>query len=105
MHVCTLQGKPTHHAVKPDESGVMTVNGKPHGNKTTIEDLVAFLGKKGPGWPVALDKPVAPRGSAQSGSVRQKAAAPPSSAVGDGGAGTGRSWLHGGISREKAECK
>ena len=58
----SVQGKPTHHAVKADESGAMAINGKAHGNKPTIEELVAYLGQKRPGWPVPLDKPVFPDG-------------------------------------------
>jgi hypothetical protein len=44
------QGAPTHHAVKKDESGVFGVNGKPHGGKTTVEELIAYLGEKRKGW-------------------------------------------------------
>eukprot|EP00037_Helgoeca_nana_P020524 m.203988 g.203988 ORF g.203988 m.203988 type:complete len:550 (-) comp25299_c0_seq3:1931-3580(-) len=66
-----FKGKPTHHSIKRDEAGVLCVNNKPHGGKTTLEELIEYLGQKRKGWPVALDKPVA----------KDDAAAPPAPAV------------------------
>mmetsp|Transcript_29493 Transcript_29493/g.77324 ORF Transcript_29493/g.77324 Transcript_29493/m.77324 type:complete len:106 (+) Transcript_29493:50-367(+) len=34
-----FKGKPTHHGIKRDETGAMCVNGKPHGAKTSVEDV------------------------------------------------------------------
>eukprot|EP00038_Savillea_parva_P028596 m.65998 g.65998 ORF g.65998 m.65998 type:complete len:604 (-) comp8329_c0_seq1:177-1988(-) len=54
-----FKGKPTHHAIKANDDGILCINGKPHGKTNDIEKLVGFLDRKRPGWPVALDKPVA----------------------------------------------
>jgi histone H2A len=52
------KGKPTHHRIKPDQSGVLRVNNRAFGRNTTVSELVASLGKKQPGWPVALERAV-----------------------------------------------
>eukprot|EP00041_Stephanoeca_diplocostata_P043216 m.12270 g.12270 ORF g.12270 m.12270 type:complete len:577 (+) comp9621_c0_seq2:304-2034(+) len=67
--------KPTHHSVKTGDDGILTINGKPHGKKSSIEDLVQYLGQKRKGWPVALDKPIA-SGTPSAPSVETPAAAP-----------------------------
>lgn len=39
-----IQEKPTHHSVKTGDDGILTINGKPHGKKSSIDDLVQYLG-------------------------------------------------------------
>lgn len=55
--VC-FKGKPTHHLMGKNANGVYIINKKSYGDFKKPAQLIAHLGKKGPGWPVALDKPV-----------------------------------------------
>lgn len=47
------KGKPTHHQLKIID-GFMTINKKPFGGATTVEEIINFLSTKQKGWPVAL---------------------------------------------------
>lgn len=87
-----FRGKPTHHMVAPDESGTLTVNKKAFGDHKSIEALIAQLGKKQPGWPVALNKPAGGGGGGGGGSEAPKKAT--KKGDGGGGGGGGASWLH-----------
>ena len=100
-----FRGKPTHHQIVTNDEGQLIVNKKAFGNSTTIEQLVKALGKKQPGWPVGLDKPVGGDGAyvdvkpAASPPKKKKAAVAASSGSGSA------AWLVGDISREESEAK
>jgi len=106
-----FKGKPTHHGIKRDETGAMCVNGKPHGAKTSVEDLIGFLDRKRKGWPVALDKPVAASTTTAVAEPASSVEAAPASAgvattgasQGDGSSDPGQPPLQGGDDSSAAE--
>lgn len=71
------KGKPTHHLIATNAAGKMEINKKNFGNATRLEDLIKFLERKQPGWPVALDKPV----TFDAGGIVSLETPPPFSAV------------------------
>lgn len=52
------KGRPTHHTIQKDEDGHMLVNKRKYGDHDELFKLIAHLGEKRKGWPVALNKPV-----------------------------------------------
>jgi hypothetical protein len=70
-HLLTVvyKGKPTHHLVKADASGIFTINGKDAGGARSIPGLVKRLRKTHPFWPVALTSAV-PRAHQTGGLAR-----------------------------------
>lgn len=53
------KGKPSHHLIKKNETGIMTVNNKVYGTAlTTLEALITQLAQPIQGWPVLLTTPV-----------------------------------------------
>ena len=109
-----FKGKPTHHKSEKGEDGFFVINGKQLGPKaTTIEQLVAALATKPKGWPVNFAEIVKPDGSSVpfssasgggGGKPEKKNKAIPAAPSGGGsGGGKGPMWLHGTISKDKAD--
>lgn len=109
-----FKGKPTHHKSEKGEDGFFVINGKQLGPKaTTIEQLVAALATKPKGWPVNFAEIVKPDGSSVpfssasgggGGNPEKKNKAIPAAPSGGGsGGGKGPMWLHGTISKDKAD--
>jgi hypothetical protein len=111
------KGAPTHHLVAKGggDDGALVINKKSYGSHNkTIRDLVKTLSKKGPGWPVALDKPVfKPGAAADDGAAAVVPAVPATiaepatatAAVAGGGKPVEEAadWLHGPMAREAAD--
>ena len=72
--VC-FKGKPTHHLMGKNADGVYIINKKSYGDFKKPAQLISHLSKKGPGWPVALDKPVYVEAKGGGGDGAAKAAA------------------------------
>lgn len=49
-----LAGKGTHHLVRRNDDGFLTVNKKTYGESRTIEELIETLKQPCDGWPVLL---------------------------------------------------
>jgi hypothetical protein len=75
------------------------VNKKTYGGHEKISGLVAQLSKKTAGWPVPLDKPVARAGAGADAPTPTRAKSESAAPVTQ----QGGSYVHKGISREKAE--
>lgn len=95
----TYKGKPTHHLMQPDESGVWCVNKKSYGlQASSAEELITAL--SGPnlpkGWPVQL-KTAVHAGGTSSGGTRSSGVGKRPEDVGDES-----NWVHPVISNPQA---
>eukprot|EP00040_Diaphanoeca_grandis_P033979 m.209074 g.209074 ORF g.209074 m.209074 type:complete len:717 (+) comp33028_c3_seq5:166-2316(+) len=54
-------GNPTHHEIKSDEEGILSVNGKAYSKCNTLSKLVKRLSKPRDDWPVALQQAPPPK--------------------------------------------
>jgi hypothetical protein len=104
------KGAPTHHLVAKGggDDGALVINKKSYGSHNkTIRDLVKTLSKKGPGWPVALDKPVLKAGAATDDDAAAVPAVPATIAEPATTAAAAieepADWLHGPMTREAAD--
>lgn len=96
------KGKPTHHLCSKNEEGLYAVNKKTYGGHEKISALVAQLSKKTAGWPVPLDKPVHRAGAGSTAPAPAPPAATTPAATAKPAA-KGGSYVHKGITRERAE--
>jgi hypothetical protein len=101
----TFKSKVTHHRIKPDESGNLTVNGKSYGTPaTSLEELVPQLAADPPpaGWPVRLAQPF-PAGSASAAAAPDSAGSesPPD---GPEHIKNIKAWVHEAMSNTKSEA-
>ena len=52
------KGKPSHHLIKKNTRGILTIGTKEYGLHTELSELIKFLSKPVKGWPVPLDKSI-----------------------------------------------
>eukprot|EP00054_Salpingoeca_dolichothecata_P030073 m.241623 g.241623 ORF g.241623 m.241623 type:complete len:790 (+) comp26590_c1_seq1:61-2430(+) len=76
-----FKGRPTHHLVKPGDSGSMVINGKAYGSPADLEELITLLSSEQlpKGWPVRLTKNALPTGSSPSSSTATPSSPSPAS--------------------------
>ena len=72
--LCMLfRGKASHHKLTKDSGGKYVVNGKPMGNKNTVEDVINHMRQSLDTWPIALSQgvynPARPKPEKQAGKL------------------------------------